>query len=136
MLGHIQDTLLPKEAWDSLVIFFAVNTKARKLLLKTELNTLEKGKMSVNEYALKIKSICESLSSINVKVEDDDKVEVCLRGLGPQYKGFKTSILTRDSIPSFADLVSMLVVEERNQIEDTNKGNYESEGQELYNSAG
>ena len=30
----------------------------------------------------------------------------------------------------------MLVVEERNQIEDTNKGNYESEGQALYNSGG
>ena len=40
-------------------------------------------------YALKIKSICESLASINVKVEDDDKLEVCLRGLGPQYKSSK-----------------------------------------------
>ena len=111
MLGHIQDALLPKEAWDSLVKLFAVNTKARKLQLKTELNTLE---MSVNEYALKIKSICESLASINAKVEDDKKVEVCLRGLGPQYKSFKTSILTRDNISTFADMVSMLVVEERN----------------------
>ena len=75
--------------------------------------------MSVNEYALKIKSICESLASINVKLEDDGKVEIFLRRLGSQYKSFKTSILTRDSIPSFTDLVSMLVVEERNLIEDT-----------------
>ena len=43
MFGHIQDALLPKEAWESLVKLFAVNTKARKLKLKTELNTLEKG---------------------------------------------------------------------------------------------
>ena len=89
--------------------------------MKTELNTLEKSKMLVNEYALKIKSICESLASINVNVEDDDKVEICLRGLGPQYKSFKTSILTRDSIPSFPNLVSMLVVEERNQMDDEKK---------------
>ena len=80
MLGHIHDAMLPKEAWDSLVKLFAVNTKDRKLQLKIELNTLEKGKMSVNEYALKIMSICESHASINVKVEDDDKVEICLRG--------------------------------------------------------
>ena len=113
MLGHIQDALLPKEAWDNLVKLFVINTKERKIQLKTKLNTLEKGKILVNEYALKIKSICESLASINVKVEDDDKMEICLRGLGPQYKSFKTSILTRDSIPSFPDLVSMLVVEER-----------------------
>ena len=128
MLGHIQDAMLPKEACDSLVKLFAVNTKARKLQLKTELNTLGKGKMLVNEYALKIKSICESLASINVKVEDDNKVEICLRGLEPQYKSFKTSILTRDSIPSFVNLVSMLVVEERNRMEDTNKGNSETMG--------
>ena len=63
-------------------------------------------------------------------------MEICLRGLGPQYKSFKTSILTRDSIPSFPDLVSMLVVEERNQMDDVNKGNSETEGQALYNSAG
>ena len=121
MLGHIHDAMLPKEAWDSLVKLFAVNTKDRKLQLKIELNTLEKGKISVNEYALKIMSICESHASINVKVEDDDKVEIFLRGLGPKYKSFKTSILTRDNIPTFADLVSMLVVEERNQMDDETK---------------
>ena len=49
MLGHIQYALLPKEAWDSLVKLFAINTKAKKLQLKTEKNTFEKGKMSVNE---------------------------------------------------------------------------------------
>ena len=48
--------------------------------------------MSVNDYTLKIKSICESLASINVTVDDDDKIEVCLHGLGPQYKSFATSI--------------------------------------------
>ena len=71
-----------------------------------------------------------------MKVEDDDKVEICLRGLGPKYKSFKTSILTRDNITSFPDLVSMLVVEERNQMDDVNKGNSETEGQALYNSVG
>ena len=39
-----------------------------------------------------------------------------LKGLGHQYKSFKTSILTRDNIPSFTNLVSMLVVEERNLL--------------------
>jgi hypothetical protein len=40
MLGHIQEVVSPK---------------IRKLQLKIELNTLEKGKMLVNEYALKIR---------------------------------------------------------------------------------
>ena len=60
--------------------------------MKNELHTVEKKSMSISEYALKIKGICESLASINVAVYDDDKVEVCLCGLTPQYKSFKTSI--------------------------------------------
>ena len=57
-------------------------------------------------------------------VDDNDKVEGCLRGLGPQHKSLKMSILTMDSIPSFVDLVSesMLMVEEWNLVEETNKG--------------
>lgn len=56
--------------------------------------------MSVNDYTLKIKNIVESLASIGVTIYDDDKVEVCLRGIGPLYKQFKTSIQTRENIPN------------------------------------
>ncbi|MCO5612416.1 hypothetical protein L7F22_066683 [Adiantum nelumboides] len=73
---------------------------------------------AINEYTLKIKGIVESLASIGVQVEDDDKVEVCLRGLTPAYKQFKTSIQTKENILCFADLVPMLVVEEKNLGED------------------
>ena len=92
MIGHIQDTKPPKEAWDILVQLFATNAKARKIQLKNELHTVKKKNMSISDYTLKIKSICESLASINVAVDDYDKVEVCLHCLGPQYKSFKTSI--------------------------------------------
>ncbi|MCO5546845.1 hypothetical protein L7F22_000282 [Adiantum nelumboides] len=85
MIEHIQDAMSPKESWDILVKMFATNTKARKIQLKNELHTIEQKNMSINDYALKIKSICESLASINVTMEDDDKVKVCLHGLKPQY---------------------------------------------------
>ena len=45
-------------------------------------------------------------------------------------------MLRRNNIPSFGDFVSMLVVEERNLAEDTNKGNSERKGQAIYNSVG
>ena len=94
MIGHIQDVESPKEAWDELAKIYETNTKARKLQLKNEFNTVSKKNLTVNEYALKIKGILESLASIGVVVEDDDKVEVCLGGLTPTYKQFKTSIQT------------------------------------------
>ena len=66
MIGHIQDAKSPKDAWDTLVKLYETNTKARKIQLKNDLHTVEKKTLSINEYALKIKSIYESLASINV----------------------------------------------------------------------
>ena len=112
-----------------MVQMFATNTRARKIQLKNELNTVERKNMSVNNYTLKIKSICESLASINVTVDDDDKIEVCLRGLGSKYKSFATSIQTRKNMPSFADLVSMLIIEEKSleHVSLQSKGNLEQQ---------
>ncbi|MCO5611171.1 hypothetical protein L7F22_065421 [Adiantum nelumboides] len=88
MIGHIQDATSPKQAWDRLVSIDTTNTKARKIQLKNELNTVKKENLSINDYTLKIKGIVESIASIGVQVEDDDKVEVCLRGLTPAYKHY------------------------------------------------
>ncbi|MCO5590791.1 hypothetical protein L7F22_044766 [Adiantum nelumboides] len=97
----LRDANSPNDAWDNLIAFNAIDTRARKIQLKNELNTIKKGDQSVNDYTLKIKSLCESLSSIGVAVDDDDKVEACVHGLGNEYKEFKTSICTRKSIPNF-----------------------------------
>ncbi|MCO5588666.1 hypothetical protein L7F22_042624 [Adiantum nelumboides] len=51
-------------------------------------------------------------------VDDDDKVEACLRGLGNAYKQFKTSIHTRENILHFVELSSLLVVEKKSLIDD------------------
>ncbi|MCO5574198.1 hypothetical protein L7F22_027980 [Adiantum nelumboides] len=113
IVGHIQDADSPKDAWDNLIAFNATNTRARKIQLKNELNTIKKGDLSMNYYTVRIKVLCESLSSIGVAVDNDDKVEACLCGLGNAYKQFKTSIRTRENIPYFLELSSLLVVEER-----------------------
>ena len=86
MSGHIKGATSPKKAWDRLLSFDTTNTKPRKLQLKNELNTVKNENLSINDYTLKIKNICESLASIEVTIEDDDKVEVCLHGLTPVYK--------------------------------------------------
>ncbi len=102
---------------------FQTNTKARKLQLKQKLHIVEKKNMSINEYSLKIKDIVESLASINVSVDDDDLVSVCLNGLGKEYKPFKTSIIVRENVPNFRDLDSMLIVEEKTLNEDCSTQN-------------
>ena len=77
--------LKPPLVWRNLVKVFEVNTKARKLQLKLKLNQVSRNNFSINDYALKIKSIVEALGSIKVAVEDDDIVCACLDGLGDEY---------------------------------------------------
>ncbi|MCO5578265.1 hypothetical protein L7F22_032104 [Adiantum nelumboides] len=113
-----QDAYSPKDVWDNLIAFNATNTRARKIQLKNELNIIRKGDLSVKDYTLKIKALCESLSSIGVVLDDDDKVEACLRGLGNAYKQFKTSIRTQENIPHSLELSSLLVVEKDSLIDD------------------
>jgi len=91
--------------------------------------------MSINEYALKIKGIVESLASINVPVDDDDLVSVCLNGLGKEYKPFKTSVIVRENVPNFRDLISMLIVEEKTLSEDSTVQNQNVEQQAFYSNS-
>ncbi|MCO5590917.1 hypothetical protein L7F22_044893 [Adiantum nelumboides] len=99
--GHIQDEDSPKDPWDNLIAFNANNTRARRIQLKKELNTIKEGDLFVNDYTLKIKALCESLYLVGVAVDDDDKVEACLRGLGNAYKQTKASIYIWKNIPNF-----------------------------------
>ena len=41
--------------------------------------------MSVANYIARIKDICNSLASINVTVEEDKMVQVCLGGLASKF---------------------------------------------------
>ncbi|MCO5569975.1 hypothetical protein L7F22_023689 [Adiantum nelumboides] len=127
-----KDATSPKQAWDRLVSVDTTNTKVRKIQLKNKLNTVKKENLSINDYTLKIKGIVESLASIGVQVEDDDKVEVCLRGLTLAYKQIKTFIQTRENIPCFADLVPMLVVEEKNLGEDASSSQGRNNSQQVF----
>ena len=62
MLGYIREAKTLKEAWK----IFAVNTTARKLQLRQELNNMQQRDMSITSYTLKIKELGDLLGSISV----------------------------------------------------------------------
>ena len=68
--------------------------------------------MSVSDYTAKIKSICDSLGSININVDEDEMVQVWLGDLSQRFNPLRTTILARENPPSFFDLQSMLLAEE------------------------
>ena len=60
---------------------------------------------------MSIKELCESLGSINVNIDDEEMVQICLDGVAPRYGAIRSVVLERENPPSF-DLQSMLLVEE------------------------
>ena len=87
MLGYITDAKMPKEVWENLKTktIMATGTSARNLKLQQELNNIRQKDMSVIDYTTKIKKIYDTMGSINVTVEEDEMVQICLRGLAYRY---------------------------------------------------
>ena len=90
----------------------------RKLQLRQELNNIQQKDMSVSDYTAKIKSICVSLGSINVNIDDDEMEQIYLGGIAPRFGAMRTAILAREKSPSFFELQSMLLVEENHVYKD------------------
>ena len=68
--------------------------------------------MSITNYTTKIKQFCDSLGSINMTVEEDEIMQICLGGLAQKNKLIQMAICMREKPPSFFDLQLMLLVEE------------------------
>ena len=81
LLNHIRDAKTPKEAWENPEKKFAASTTTRKLQLRQELKSIRQRDMSVTDYTNKVKEICDALGSINVTVDADEMVQICLDGL-------------------------------------------------------
>ena len=56
--------------------------------LRQELKNIQQEDMSVTDYTLRINDSCDSLGSINVAVDDDEMVHICLGSLTQKYGSF------------------------------------------------
>ncbi len=80
--------------------------------LKQELHNLQKNKMNINDYSIKVKNLVDALASIGSLVDDEDLMVVTLNGLGKYYSQFRTLITIRKTFLDFQDLITLLISEE------------------------
>ena len=67
---------MPNEACENLKKIFVAKTTTRKLQLRQELKNIQQRDMSITNYTLKNKELCDSLYLIKVNVEDDEMVQI------------------------------------------------------------
>ena len=112
-MSYIRDARTLKDAWGNMKKIFTRSTTTKKLQLGQELSNIRQREMSMVDYTSKIKEIYESLAFVNVNVEEGEMVQVCLGGLVSKFGAFRMAVCTRENTPSFFELQSMLLVDER-----------------------
>ncbi len=60
---------------------YNTNTQAYKIQLKQELHNLEKNKMNINDYSIKVKNLIDVFASIGAPVINEDLVAMILMQL-------------------------------------------------------
>ncbi|GAV68770.1 UBN2 domain-containing protein, partial [Cephalotus follicularis] len=101
-----------RTVWSALVAAFASPSQACVMYLCLDLHNVSKGADSMAVYLEKVKSISDALALASTPVSYEDLIIYILGGLGDEYRAFVTSISTRGTSITLADLHGLLLTEE------------------------
>ncbi|GJR32356.1 ribonuclease H-like domain-containing protein [Tanacetum coccineum] len=101
-----------KALWDRLKELFHDNKDARAINLDNELRSIKIGKMTVNEYCTKIRSMADRLINLGCVVSDKNLVIYTINGLDSRFATLVEIIRNRETFPSFENIRTMLLLKE------------------------
>ncbi|KAL4573020.1 hypothetical protein LXL04_019813 [Taraxacum kok-saghyz] len=99
-------------AWQTIEKLFQAQTRATRMQLKVQLQTLTKGSMTMLEYIERKRSISDSLAENLHPVHDEDLIGYILSGLDSSYGSFITAFMMKSETLTVDDLVGYLLQEE------------------------
>ena len=95
------------EAWRSIEKQFGVQSEARVMQLRYEMNVLRKENMYVEEYCLKVKVVADKLACASSPISEKYLLMQILNGLGPRFLDL-ASIITANRM-SYDDAYALLL---------------------------
>ena len=98
------------DVWRTLKKKFGVQSEARVLQLRYELNTIKKEALSVEYYCIKMKSIADKLTIVGSPIIEKDMMLTILNGLRSGYRDIATFITS--SKMEFDDAYTLLLTHE------------------------
>ncbi|GJR20679.1 hybrid signal transduction histidine kinase M [Tanacetum coccineum] len=101
-----------KALWDHLQNLFHDNKDARAINLDNELRSIKIGKMSINEYCTKIKSMADRLKNLGCVVSDKNLVIYVVNELDSCFATVFEIIRHREPFPTFETTRNMLRLKE------------------------
>lgn len=121
ILAHVVGLSSAQDVWVALERRFASFSRSYIIRLKTQLQTIKKGSLSMTEYIQKIKHLSDSLASVSCPIDNEGLIIYVLNELPVEYGPFKTSIRTRSDPILVEDLHVQLLCEELNLEGDQHK---------------
>ncbi|XP_074277366.1 uncharacterized protein LOC141601004 [Silene latifolia] len=117
------------EIWDELKERYTTRNEPRVHQLKSELNELKQGKLTIVEYYTKLKGVWDELASYSrvprctcgagkaiLREKEEEKVHQFLIGLDDAvYGGLRTNILMEEPIPALSRVYGVILREERHK---------------------
>ncbi|GJX45521.1 hypothetical protein Tco_0262197 [Tanacetum coccineum] len=92
---------------------------ARAINLDNELRSIKIGKMTVNEYCTKIKSMANRLKNLDCQVSEKNLVIYVVNGLDSRFATLVEIIRHREPLPTFETVRNMLLLKESSFNEPT-----------------
>ncbi|KAG4911961.1 hypothetical protein JHK82_052550 [Glycine max] len=99
-------------AWIAIEKTFQAQTRARRMAMQVQLQTLTKGSLSMLEYIERKRSIADSLAENLHPISDEDLIGYILSGLDSSYSSCSTAFMMKSDDVSVDDLAGLLLQEE------------------------
>lgn len=104
--------------WNRLELLFRENKHTTSIQLDSEIRNITQGDSSISDYCSRIKTLADLLENLENSVPEINLVSYALNGLSTKYNYIATTIRHRDPLPSFMQMRSMLLIEERQILQD------------------
>ncbi|KAG6739150.1 hypothetical protein POTOM_056736 [Populus tomentosa] len=107
-LSQVISSETSHDAWHVLQTLYGSHTRDRLQQMKGELQSLNKGSSSLEDYLHKAKSLALSLRGAGKPMDDDEFIICILRGLGSEFDPIVAALNARDVFPSLEGVIGKL----------------------------
>ncbi|GMI65053.1 hypothetical protein HRI_000174600 [Hibiscus trionum] len=117
LLSTVSESVLPNliglstasDIWNTRHRLYSSKTTSRLMSYRRLLHTQKKGDLTMHEYLMKIKSVCDNLASSGERISEQEHITAILNGLSSDYDSVITVITASPSSSDLSFVSSILL---------------------------
>ncbi|KAL4284395.1 hypothetical protein GQ457_16G015980 [Hibiscus cannabinus] len=110
VLHHLVGLSTSSDVWNTLHRLYSSKTTSRLMSYRRLLHSEKKGDLSMQNFLMKVKSICDNLANCGECISDQEHITAILNGLPPEYDSIVT-VITASPTSSDLTFVSTILLD-------------------------